>query len=181
MDDSFFGFSKQKYIFLGLLCVVQNLFAYWWMRGHSIWLILAAAFWGILFFTPLAFDLVPRMRAARRERETEASHGVHYMFGRTAVRVLYSAGQIWLAAEDVYDALGVKPRAEELRRLQISQRHSIVPGTQIMGISEAHLRSCVAGTRSPEAQRFMLWFEREVAWPIKNRVAQRMHIPEEVE
>lgn len=181
MDDSFFGFSKQKYIFLGLLCVVQNIFAYWWMRGHSIWLILAAAFWGILFFTPLVFDLVPRMRAARRARAMEESHGVHYMFDRTTVRVLYSSGRVWLAAADVYGALGVKLGKEELRKLQVSQRHSIIPGTQIMGISEDHLRSCVAGTRSPEAERFSLWFEREVLMPIKNRVAQRMHIPEEVD
>ncbi|HEY5994506.1 MAG TPA: hypothetical protein VIU46_07905 [Gallionellaceae bacterium] len=27
----FFSFNKKKYIFLGLVCIVQNLLAYWWL------------------------------------------------------------------------------------------------------------------------------------------------------
>ncbi|HEY5994784.1 MAG TPA: hypothetical protein VIU46_09335 [Gallionellaceae bacterium] len=46
---------------------------------------------------------------------------------------------------------------------------------------EDHIRNCILGTRAPEAQRFVLWFEREVLKPIKYRAANRMPIPEEVD
>ncbi len=181
MDDSFFEFSKKKYVFLALVCVAQNAFAYWWMGGHPMWFILAAAFWGVVFLTPLVMDLVTRSVSERRARREQESQGVNYMFGMTPVRVMYSSDRVWLATEDVYHALGLKLGKEELRKLQISTWHSIVPGTQITGISEDHVRRFALSTTSPEAQRFVLWFEREVLHPIKHRVENRMRIPEEVD
>jgi hypothetical protein len=180
MEDNFFEFSKKKYAFLALVCLAQNYFAYWWMGGHPMWIILAAAFWAVVFLTPLAMDVILQAVRRRATREEE-SQGVNYMFGRTAVRVMYSSDRVWLATEDVYHALGLKLDKEELRKLQISSWHSIVPGTQITGISEDHVRKFALSTTSPEAQRFALWFEREVLHPIRHRVAQRMHIPEEVD
>jgi len=183
MSVDFFEVSFKKYIFLGLVCVVENYFAYWWLGGHPMWLVLAAAFWGVFFLTPLAMDIVPRMFAARREKSVEDSQGIHYIFGRTAVRVMYSSSSdlVWVPTEDVYDALGLKLPKAELHRLQAGKMHTIIPGTEIVGISEAHLRNFVLGTRSPEAQKFALWFEREVVHPIRYKVERRMRVPEEVD
>jgi hypothetical protein len=183
MSIDFFELSYKKYIFLGSICIAENYFAYWWLGGHPMWLLLAAAFWGALFFTPLAMDIVPRIFAARREKRMEDVQGVHYMFGRTAVRVMYSSSSdlVWVPTEDVCDALGLKLGKEELRRMQNGKVHAIIPGTEIIGISEARLRAFALSTRSPEAQRFVLWFEREVVKPIRYKVEQRMRVPEEVD
>jgi hypothetical protein len=181
MTVDFFEFNKEKYIFLGLVCVALSIFAHWWMDGHPIWMISAAAFWAIVFFTPLVIDLAPRILEARRARKLAALQGVNYMFGMSNIRVMYAQGLVWLATEDVYEALGLRFGKAEQRKLQADKRHRDVPGTEILGISETYLPDFVLSTRSSEALRFNLWFEREVLKPIRNKIAQGVHVPEAVE
>lgn len=181
MSINFFEFSFRKYLFLGAICIAQNLAAHWWMNGYPIWMIVAAAFWGVVFFTPLAIDVVPRVLDARREIGMGDLQGVYYTFDMNEVRVLYSQGLVWLATKDVYRALGLPFGRGERKRIQLDKRHRTIPGTHILGISEKYLPGFVTATRSPEAQRFNLWFEREVLHPIHKKVEQGVRVPEAVE
>jgi len=180
MDDaplSLFEPSWKKYRALALICVLYTAFAYWWM-GPSL---LIPMFWGLVFVTPLVMDFVPRLFRHPHHKALEEFQGVHYMFGGTRVRVLYAGGLVWVATQDVYDALGLRLGKQDLRRLLLGKKHCMIPGTQIVGISEVHLAHFVSGMRSDEAQRFTWWFEREVVKPIKTRIDRGLPVAEAVE
>ena len=180
MSIELFEFSWGKYIFLGAVCIAQSIFAKWWMAGHPIWLIFSAAFWGLIFFTPLLFDIVPRIFKSPHHRALAEFQGIYYSFGGQRVRVFYSDKLVWLATTDVYVALGLEIAKDDMRRLLLGKRHRVIPNTEIVGISEEHLRSFVTGTRANEAEKFNLWFERGILLPIRNKVRDGLSIAEEV-
>lgn len=175
-----FEFSWKKYIYLGVVCIAQNIFAKWWMAGHPIWLVFAAAFWGLIFFTPLMFDIVPLLYWTHHRMSLAEFQGIHYTFDGKRVRVIYSDKLIWLATTDVYNDLELVLTKNDMRRLLLGKRHRVIPNTEIVGISEEHFRSFVTGTRANEAEKFNLWFERNVLLPIRNKVRDGLPVAEEV-
>ncbi len=180
MNAAFFEFSCKKYAALGAICLGFSMLARWWFMGVPVWIFCAAAFWALVFLTPLAMDLVPRLVRHPQTMALEEFQGVHHEFGGQRVRVLYAEGLVWLATKDIYGALGLAWNRDELRRLAQDKRHGHIPGTQLIGIAEQHVADFVARSGAPEARRFNLWFQREVLFPIRTKVERGIAVAETV-
>lgn len=178
MDRDFMQPSKRKYVGLAVVCTVFSALAIWWTSGG---ILLAAMFWGLVFFTPLVIDFVPHLFHHSRKQALRELQGKHYVFGRTPVRIYYSAGEVWIPTRDLYHALELPLAKSGLERLVEEQRASVIPNTKIQGLSESQLVSFLRYSRSAEKDRFQLWFERQVALPIHNKVKRGLPIVEQVD
>lgn len=166
----------EKYLVLFVASSLLSLFA-WHTWGETAAPVMAA-FWGIVFFTPAPMDVLPWLFQYQKRRALQALNGKHYEFGATRIRVFYAADRIWVASEDLHRALGLPLNDIDRQRLQRGNRHLTVPGTNIMGISEDDLRDYVLSLRSTENQKFILWFENNVAQPLHTKIALGNAIPE---
>lgn len=173
--------SEKKYLFLGAICWIVSIFAYWWVIDIQIDFVLLMFFWVIAFLMPFVFVFVPPLLRLSSNNALKNWQGIHYLFNRARVRVLYSSGLVWLATEDVLVALELPRDKDHMYRLLMGKQHQIIPGTQVIGISEEHLRDFVLGTNAEAAQHFVLWFERQILRPIKNKVDQGFYVPEAVD
>lgn len=160
----------EKYLVLFVASGLLSLFA--WHAWGDTAAPAMAAFWGIVFFTPALMDVLPWLFQYQKRRALQALNGKHYEFGATRIRVFYAADRIWVASEDLHHALGSTLSDTDRLRLQRGNRHLTVPGTKVMGISEEHLRDYVLGLQSADKNRFVLWFENDVAKPLHLKIEQ---------
>ncbi len=179
MDHSFMQPSIKKYVSLALVSVAFSFFALWWTDGRGI--LLVAMFWGVVFFTPLALDFVPILLNQPATQVLQALQGKHYVFGRTPLRIYYAAGEVWVATQDLYQALELPLAQSGLERLVDEQRSRCVPGTNVQGIAESQLPGFLRYSRAQEKDKFLLWFQRQVAYPIHTKVARGLPIAEQVD
>jgi hypothetical protein len=157
------------YVTLVLICAGLTAFSrYTW---HEAAAPLIAAFWGIVLVTPIIMEVIPWLYHLQREAALGKLNGKYYEFGATPIRIFYTQQQIWIATDDLHQSLGEPLTEIDWHRLQRGGRHTLIPGTRIVGISEIHLHAYIINLRSPEKQRFILWFERNVAKPIHTRQA----------
>lgn len=178
MDSDFMQPSRRKYVGLAVVCTIFSILAIWWTNGG---ILLAAMFWGLVFFTPLVMDFVPRLLNQPHKQALRELQGKHYVFGRTPVRIYYSAGKVWIPTRDLYNALELPLAKSGLERLVEEQRAGIIPNTTIQGLSESQVASFLRYSRSTEKDRFQVWFERQVVLPIHNKVKRGLPIAEQVD
>ncbi len=176
--------SIAKYVFLAALCIPFSLvlyaFVYYELFTPTVAILLGAVFWGYVFLLPLVMDFAPQLARHPTKVAFQGIQGTHYTFDNARVRVFYSEGKVWLATQDIYSALNLPLSSAERRRLVDGKRHSVIPGTKIIGVSETNFASCMLYLRTPEKERFMLWVERSVMLPIHNKAEQGIAISEEV-
>lgn len=172
-------FAFKKYLALGATCGALSWAGYFGMGAISLPFI--AALWGLIFFTPLMVDLVPRIFRHSHAQALGGLQGTHYVFERTRVRVYYAQDKVWLATEDVCRALQMPISHTTLQHLLDGKRHHIIPGTKIVGISEVHMQAFLRHSHAQEKDRFLVWFERGVVLPIRTKIERGIHVPERVD
>ena len=134
-------------------------------------LVLVAPFWGMWLLWPV-------YRAARRwwRWHAEASwthwNGVYYEFDGRQIRVLTEGESIWIAADDVFDVLGLKGRQRNPARVrQIAGRDGLVqlPGSRRLVFSEVGIRAWLDRRTDVAAGKFAYWLDKQVIAPYRRR------------
>lgn len=167
-----------KYLTLFVAGLLLSLFA--WRTWDVTSLPMIAAFWGIILVTPALMDFVPWLFRLQKRLALQQLSGIHYEFGATRIRIFYAARLIWIATEDLHQALGIPLTDIDRQRLKRGGRHLIIPGTKLLGIAEPHVHAYVASLNNPEGSRFIWWFEHDVAKPLHTKIAQGLPIAESV-
>ena len=134
-------------------------------------LVLVAPFWAMWLLWPV-------YRAAHRwwRWHAEASltqwNGVYYEFDGRQIRVLTQGESIWIAADDVFDVLGLKGRQRNPARVrQIAGRDGLVqvPGSRRLAFSEVGIRAWLDRRTDVAAGKFAYWLDKQVIAPYRKR------------
>lgn len=179
MGHGFLGNKGQKYILLGLLCIGFSAALRLWVGGNA--LLFSVLFWGVCFFTPLLMDLFPWLFRQHAHHALSGLQGKHYVFQRTPVKVFYARDEVWLSTRDLYHALGIPLSRSDLHHLLDEGYHRLVPGLHLVGISENRLEKALRLVHSPEKERFLHWFQRQVAAPIHAKAERGLPIAEQID
>jgi hypothetical protein len=102
-------------------------------------------------------------------------HGNWFEFDGTPVRVLFEDETILLAADDVFDAFGLKGHARDPERVRaIAGRDSLVPRgagglRDTPFFTERGLRAWLERRTDAQAAKFVRWYETQVVAPYRRR------------
>ena len=134
-------------------------------------LVLVAPFWGMWL-------LWPTYRAARRwwrwqyEGAWAEWNGTYYEFDGRQVRILMQGDLIWIAADDVFDALGLRGHQRDTARVrQIAGRDGLVrpPGLRRLAFSEVGINAWLDRRTDAVAHKFARWLDKQVIAPYRKR------------
>ena len=133
--------------------------------------ILAAPFWVVWLLWPTY-----RLWAAwaRRFQHSRGAlrQGEHYEFDGQPVRVVFDDDAIFFAADDVFDALGLKGRQRDPERGRLSAgRDGLrnLPGSKVLMFSEAGLHAWLERRQDADAVKFARWVDLQVITPYRRR------------
>ena len=91
---------------------------------------------------------------------------VKQMFGELEVRVMQRDGELWVAASDAAQALGISNPTQALKRLDEDEVTLISnegqSGVGVNYISESGLYSLILGSRKPQAKPFKRWVTHDL-------------------
>jgi hypothetical protein len=140
-------------------------------RVPAVGAVLAAPFWSawLLWLVYRAWA-----RAARWSRHSRwrTWHGNHFEFDGHQVRVLFEQGRIWIAADDVFDALGLHGRQRDPERGRLVAGRdglAVRRDSGLLVFSEAGLAAWLERRSDPDALKFKRWVERQVIEPQRRR------------
>ena len=133
-------------------------------------LILVAPFWGIWL-------LWPTYRFARawwrwQSKGLRSSNGNYYEFDGRQIRILMQGHSIWIAADDVFDALDLRGRQRNIARVrEIAGRDGLVrpPGSRLMAFSEIGIKAWLDRRTDTAAHKFSNWLDKQVIAPYRKR------------
>lgn len=134
-------------------------------------LVLSAPFWALWLLWPLYRAWAVSTRWSRHSR-WQAWQGNYYEFDGQQVRVLFEDEQIWLSADDVFDALRLEGRHRDPERGRLlAGREGLaeLPGSGLLVFSETGLRAWLQRRADPEALKFARWFQLQVVDPYRRR------------
>jgi len=112
------------------------------------------------------------LRLAARQRTLGRWQGSYFEFDGRQIRVLFQDEQIFIAAADVFDALGTDARGREPDRVRLlAGRDGLVEleAQRLLAFTGGGLRAWMERRTDPAAMRFRRWFESEVAAPRQRR------------
>lgn len=135
---------------------------------------------GIAFVAPLwaAWLLWLLWRLAANARHWAARraygewHGNYFEFDGRQVRVVFDEDDIYLCAEDVFDALGTDEHGRASERVRrIAGRDGLVelPDRKMLAFTELGLRAWMERRTEPKAVKFMAWLDKQVVAPYRKR------------
>jgi hypothetical protein len=113
------------------------------------------------------------LRRVAKQRAYGRWHGSYYEFDGRQIRIVFDGDEILVAAEDVFDALGIESRRREPERVRrIAGRDGLIerPGENLLVFTERGLRAWMQRRTDPAAVRFGRWFEAQVVGPRRKRV-----------
>ena len=134
-------------------------------------LVLVAPFWGMWL-------LWPTYRAARGwwrwqyEGAWVQWNGTYYEFDGRQIRILMQGDLIWIAAADVFDALGLQGRQRNVARVrEIAGRDGLVKpaGSRLMAFSEIGIKAWLDRRTDAVANKFSYWLDKQVIAPYRKR------------
>lgn len=99
-------------------------------------------------------------------------NGNYYMWGNCQIRIFDTDDCAWVVDEDLIGAAGMKLDKKLRRQLVISYSgYRIIPGTSFYGFNENAVLKFLSGKqeRNPEIIKLLLWFQRDVFPPLRNR------------
>jgi hypothetical protein len=99
-------------------------------------------------------------------------HGNYYEYDGWQIRIWFDVTELWIAVDDVLDALrveGVARDVERLRSLAGAEAVQRIEGLRPWVFSSAGLRLWLARRGSDAAHRFDRWLEAEVLAPFRRR------------
>lgn len=115
------------------------------------------------------------LRLAARQRTLGRWQGSYFEFDGRQIRVLFDEERIFVAATDVFDALGTEARGREPERVRLlAGRDGLVEleAQKLLAFTGGGLRAWLEPRTDPAAMRFARWFEGEVAAPRQRRHVQ---------
>lgn len=159
----------------GVLLGVVQVFIYtgvkWGMAAVGL-LVGAVGLFALLFARGL-FRLGSGIQQMAAHNALARWSGKYFLFDRHHIRVWCDDdGEYWFAAKDIVTAAG-KPFNPQLlgRYLAVNPPKTDEGRMPLMHLDKARLY--LAHTQSESARKFVLWFEREVAFPLLRAEEQR--------
>jgi hypothetical protein len=159
--------------------VVTFLLAWQWWRGgpHDgegmiVWVIGAPAL-ALWVLWPL-WHGIRKFWHWTRARPFAEWHGAYFEFHGRQIRVLFVDEDLWIAAADVFDVLGLHGRAREAERVrQIVGRDGLTaaPGTGLLAFTERGFAAWMERRTDRAAADFKRWFETQVVAPYRRKRA----------
>ena len=134
-------------------------------------LVLVAPFWGMWLLWP-TYRLIRAWWRWQYESAWSESNGTCYEFDGRRIRILMRGDSIWVAAADVFDALGLQGRQRNVARVrQIAGRDGLVnaPGSRLMVFSEIGIKAWLDRRTDTVAHKFSYWLDKQVIAPYRKR------------
>lgn len=139
-------------------------------RG-ALSLLLVAPFWGMWLLWP-GYRVMRAWWRWQHEGAWGEWNGKYYEFDGRQIRVLMRGDSIWIAADDVFDALDLQGRQRNAARVrQIAGRDGLVrpPGSHVLAFSEIGIKAWLDRRTDADAHKFSNWLDKQVITPYRNR------------
>lgn len=133
--------------------------------------VLAAPFWVVWVLWPVYRLWAAWVRRFHHSRWA-LRHGEHYEFDGQPIRVLFDGDAIYLAADDVFDALHLTGRLRDPERGRlIAGRDGLLTlrDSDLLVFSEVGLHAWLERRQDADALKFMRWLETQVIAPYRRR------------
>ena len=134
-------------------------------------LVLVAPFWGMWALWP-AYRLLRAWWRWQYESGWAESNGTYYEFDGRRIRIFMQGDSIWIAADDVFDALGIAGRQRNVARVrEIAGRDGLArpPGVSLMAFSEIGIKAWLDRRTDTVAHKFSYWLDKQVIAPYRRR------------
>lgn len=98
--------------------------------------------------------------------------GNYYHWNNQHIRIIHANDCAWVIDEDLISAAGMKMDKKLRRQLEVSYSgYGTIPGTRFHGFNEKAVLKFLEGKqeRNPEIIKLLLWFQREVFMPLRNK------------
>ena len=121
----------------------------------------------------LAWRGAVALRLAARQGALGRWQGSYFEFDGRQIRVVFEDERIFIAAADVFDALGTDARGREPERVRLlAGRDGLIEleAQGLLAFTDGGLRAWMERRTDPAAVRFARWFEGEVAAPRRRRL-----------
>jgi hypothetical protein len=99
-------------------------------------------------------------------------HGNYFEFDGWQIRIDFDGDEIFVAAADVFDALGIEVRGRECERHRLiagGDGLKVLPGDNLRAFTERGLQAWMERRTDAVAVRFGKWYERTVVDPRRKR------------
>ena len=134
-------------------------------------LVLVAPFWGMWLLWP-TYRVIRVWWRWQYESAWSESNGAYYEFDGHQIRILMQGDSIWIAADDVFDALSLQGRQRNVARVrEIAGRDGLVkaPGSRLMAFSEVGIKAWLDRRTDAIAHKFSYWLDKQVIAPYRKR------------
>ena len=134
-------------------------------------LVLVAPFWGMWTLWP-TYRLLRAWWRWQYESGWAESNGTYYEFDGRRIRIFMQGDSIWIAADDVFDALGIAGRQRNVARVrEIAGRDGLArpPGVSLMAFSEIGIKAWLDRRTDTVAHKFSYWLDKQVIAPYRRR------------
>ncbi len=134
-------------------------------------LMLVAPFWGMWLLWP-TYRFIRAWWRWQYESAWSESNGAYYEFDGQPIRILMQRDSIWIVADDVFDALGLRGRQRNVARVrEIAGRDGLVkaPGSRLMAFSEIGIKAWLDRRTDAVAGKFSYWLDTQVIAPYRKR------------
>ena len=132
-------------------------------------LVLVAPFWVMWLLWP-TYRFIRAWWRWQYEGGWSESNAAYYEFDGYPIRILMQGDSIWIAANDVFNALGLQGRQRNVARVrEIAGRDGLVkaPGTQLMAFSEIGIKAWLDRRTDIVAHKFSRWLDKQVITPYR--------------
>ena len=134
-------------------------------------LVLVAPFWGMWLLWPM-YRFMRAWLRWKCEGVRADWNGTYYEFDGRQIRILTQGDSIWIAADDVFDALGLEGRQRHVARVrEIAGRDGLIrpPGSRLMAFSEIGIKAWLDRRTDTVAHKFSYWLDKQVITPYRRR------------
>ncbi len=134
-------------------------------------LILVGPLWGLWLLWPIYRAIRSWWRWQHGNSWAEWN-GNYYEFDGRQIRIMMQGDSIWVVAEDVLDALGLRGRQRDVARLrEIAGRDGVVrpPGSRHLAFTEIGIKAWLDRRTDIVAHKFSHWLDKQVIAPYRRR------------
>ena len=133
--------------------------------------VLVAPFWGMWLLWPM-YRFMRAWWRWQYEGAWADWNGTYYEFDGRQIRILTRGDSIWIAADDVIDALGLEGRQRHVARVrEIAGRDGLTrpPGSRRMAFSEICIKAWLDRRTDTVAHKCSYWLDKQVIAPYRRR------------
>jgi hypothetical protein len=130
----------------------------------------------VLIFAPCAFLLAKPLIGWLGvfglyvyQQPNQKWQGRYYAFSGHHIRVFPIDGALWFVETDVLNVIAQK-RAGSLVEVLGAADYGAIPGTRLRGLSERGVEKLLRASQHADAQKMLMWIEREVVKPFRRRL-----------